>query len=225
VSQGWGIEADAMIESKTKRSESILNMALKLFNELGSHKVTTNHIAEAMGISTGNLYYYYKNKEHIIRELLARLIKAFDALVDIQTGGPSALDLVARTIAATAELIYTYRFIYIELAALLARDEKFKAMYHDIKERRAGEFVWLFDFLAQMGVFRQDLSPEERDAIIFIMWTYVEGIITALHTSNIQVTPASVHTHLKKIVYISKAYLPPDLWFKLAQKLDLSESA
>jgi AcrR family transcriptional regulator len=216
---------DAMMKPKTKRSESILNMALELFNDRGSHKVTTNHIAEAMGISTGNLYYYYKNKEHIIRELLARLIREFDSLVHPQTKGQSALDLVAGTIAATAELIYTYRFIYIELAALLARDEMFKAMYHDIKERRAGEFVSLFDFLAQMGAFRRGVSPGERDAVIFIMWTYVEGIVTALHTSNIQVTRASVHAHLKKIVYISKAYLPSELWIQLVQKLDLSEIA
>jgi AcrR family transcriptional regulator len=213
-----------MTEPKTRRSESILNTALQLFNQQGSHSVTTNHIAKAMGISPGNLYYHYKNKEHIIRGLLARLIDAFDALVHLQPEGQSGLDLVAQTIAATAELIYTYRFIYIELAALLARDDRFKAMYHDIKDRRAGEFVWLFDFLTQMGVFRQNVSPEERDALIFIMWTYVEGIITALHTSNIQVTAASVQTHLKKIVYIAKAYLQPKLWSELAQKLDLAEN-
>lgn len=212
-----------MIKPKTKRSELILNVALKLFNEQGSHKVTTNHIAKAMGISTGNLYYYYKNKEHIIRELLARLIEGFDSLVHIQTEVKSVLDLITETIAATAELIYTYRFIYIELAALLARDEMFKAMYHDIKDRRASEFVLLFDFIAQRGVFRQSVTPEERDAIIFFIWTYVEGIITALHTSNIEVTPASIQTHLKKIVYISKAYIQPELWLELAQKLDLSK--
>ena len=212
-----------MIQPKPKRNELILNMALKLFNEQGSHKVTTNHIAKAMGISTGNLYYYYKNKEHIIRELLARLIEGFDSLLHMRTEVKSAIDLIAETIAATAELIYAYRFIYIELAALLSRDKMLKAMYHAIKDRRASEFVLLFDFIAQRGVFRQNITPEERDAIIFFIWTYVEGIITALHTSNIQVTPASIQTHLKKIVYLSKAYLQPEVWLELAQKLDLSK--
>jgi len=49
---------------KSKRRDLILTMALKLFNEQGSHKVTTNHIAKAMGINPGNLYYHFKNKEH-----------------------------------------------------------------------------------------------------------------------------------------------------------------
>jgi hypothetical protein len=55
------------------------------------------------------------------------------------------------------------------------------------------------------------------------MCTYDEGIITALHTSNIPVTPAAIRTHFKKIVYILKAYLKPPLWFALAQKLGLPE--
>ena len=210
---------------KTKRRELILTTALKMFNEQGSHKVSTNHIAKAMGISPGNLYYHFKNKEHIVRELLARLIEGFDSLVHVRGEVKSGIDLIAETIGATARLIYAYRFIYIELAALLARDEIFKAMYHDIKERRAREFVTLFDFVAQMGGFRQTIAPEEQNAIVFIVWTYAEAIITALHTSNIPVTPAAIQIHFKKIVYILKGYLTPVLWSALAQKLDLSEKS
>ena len=70
--------------TKPKKSDLILDTALTLFNEQGSYTVTTNHIAKAMGISPGNLYYHFKNKEHIIRELLARLVKGFDSIVAIQ---------------------------------------------------------------------------------------------------------------------------------------------
>jgi AcrR family transcriptional regulator len=208
---------------KTKRRELILITALQLFNEQGSHKVSTNHIAKAMGISPGNLYYHFKNKEHIVRELLARLIEGFDSLVHMRGEVKSGIDLIAETISATARLIYEYRFIYIELAALLARDEIFKAMYRDIKERRAREFTTLFDFVAQMGGFRQTIPPEEQKAIVFIVWTYAEAIVTALHTSNIPVTPVSIQSHFKKIVYILKGYLTPVLWSALAQKLGLWE--
>ena len=213
------------VKPKTTRRELILATSLQMFNEQGSHKVSTNHIAKAMDISPGNLYYHFKNKEHIIRELLARLIEGFDSLVQVRGEFKSGIDLIAETIEATAQLIYAYRFIYIELAALLTRDEMFKTMYCDIKTRRAKEFATLFDFVTQLGGFRKSIATEEQDAIVFIIWTHAEAIITALHTSNIPVTPATIRDHFKQIVYILKAHLTPALWSELAQKLGLKEKS
>lgn len=48
------------------RKEKILETAAKLFNEKGCMNTSTRHIADELGISVGNLYYYYKNKEDII---------------------------------------------------------------------------------------------------------------------------------------------------------------
>ena len=58
--------------------EKILDTALTLFNNEGTSAVSTNHIAEAAGISPGNLYYHFRNKEEIIRGLFERLFAAND---------------------------------------------------------------------------------------------------------------------------------------------------
>jgi AcrR family transcriptional regulator len=56
----------------------ILQVSLKLFNEFGSENISTNEIAKKTDISTGTLYYYFKNKEEIIVELFIKMNKEYD---------------------------------------------------------------------------------------------------------------------------------------------------
>jgi AcrR family transcriptional regulator len=208
---------------KKKRREQILDTALTLFNDLGSHKVATNHIAKAMGISPGNLYYHYSSKEHIIRELLKRLIAEFDALIQQPMESTSDLAFIDQAITAIGELIFAYRFVYVELAALLANDEVFKEIYLAIKARRMEDFKRLFESLAQLGVVKASIAPGELEAFVFIIWTYAEGIVTGLATSNIPITPITIKTHFKKIFFLLKAYLTAGQWEVLFRDLELSE--
>jgi AcrR family transcriptional regulator len=57
--------------------DNILDAALELFNEQGTAAVSTNHIAAAINISPGNLYYHFRNKQDIIRSLFERLFAAW----------------------------------------------------------------------------------------------------------------------------------------------------
>lgn len=210
---------------KTTTRERILDTALDLFNDKGSHQVTTNHIADAMGISPGNLYYHFKNKAHIIREILARLIDRFDSILTSDQERPSGPDLLVSFFDRSADLIHAFRFIYVELAALMNRDDQFKQMYQAIKARRAAEFELLFDAVSAMGVFQRPISSQERDALFFVVWCFAEGILTTMHTSNIPVDKASVRDHYRKIIYLLKPYLQPAHWSVLARKMNLPDNA
>ncbi len=211
------------VTGKTPTRERILDAALDLFNDRGSQQITTNHIAEAMGISPGNLYYHFKNKAHIIREILGRLIHRFDNILSQDQGCPSGPDLLVSFIDHSADLIYAYRFIYIELAALLNQDDEFKEMYQAIKARRVAEFDLLFDAVNTMEVFKRPISSHERDALFFVLWCFAEGILTTMYTSNIPVDNASVRDHYRKIIYLLKPYLKPAYWSILAKKMNLTD--
>ena len=57
---------------KEIRREIIL-AAKKLFNERGYNDVSTQSIADAMGISKGNLHYHFKRKEDIIEAVVEEM--------------------------------------------------------------------------------------------------------------------------------------------------------
>lgn len=58
-------------EERSQRSRaSILDAALDLFSHQGYRATTIRDIADAAGVSTGNVYHHFKDKEAIFRSLL-----------------------------------------------------------------------------------------------------------------------------------------------------------
>ncbi len=58
-----------MTKKELKR-ESILKTALKLFSAHGFHKTTIPDIANALNMSVGNLYNYFKSKDILAKEII-----------------------------------------------------------------------------------------------------------------------------------------------------------
>ncbi len=106
---------------KTKNRERILQASVELFNQSGVVAVTTNHIAEHLGISPGNLYFHFRNKEEIIRELFelmcADTYKVWKPTAEAPAPG-TPLELIERSYV----VFWNYRFFHREMYHLRRRD-------------------------------------------------------------------------------------------------------
>jgi len=77
--------------------EIILQAAMELFNQVGTARTTTNHIAKHAGISPGNLYYHFSDKEHIIRAIYEQMILDWDKEYDrLENSSLSRLDVLRK---------------------------------------------------------------------------------------------------------------------------------
>lgn len=109
-----------------KTKERILLTSIELFNRSGVVAITTNHIAKAMNISPGNLYFHYDNKEEILEELFKRMAKeTYDVWRPRRTKKVSPLEFINQNF----ELYWRFRFFHREMYALRRRDPQLAKMW------------------------------------------------------------------------------------------------
>jgi AcrR family transcriptional regulator len=142
--------------------QRILDCALAMFNARGEPTVTTNHIADALEISPGNLYYHFRNKDDIIEQLFARYEARMDDLLTPPDGRLPALEDLWLQLHQVFECIWDYRFFYRDLLEILSRNRRLRARFARILKRADERAHMVMHGLAQAGVARA--SPAEIDA-------------------------------------------------------------
>lgn len=118
------------MESQTKSDktrEKILQTANRLFNERGAYRVHTHHIAKAAGLSPGNLYYHFKNKEDIILALFQQMELFAPGSWTKEVGeDPQAF---SGFVGFFFSQLCKYRFFFRELLPLLETDPRLAACW------------------------------------------------------------------------------------------------
>src|SRR5882762_4046575 len=122
-----------MSSNRSERTQGrVLEAAKELFNEQGTAVVSTNHIAAAAGISPGNLYYHFNDKQAIIRALFARYYREFDGRWAPDQDSGKNLAKFGQNLATGAELAWDYRFFQRELLALVRADPELRTTYETV---------------------------------------------------------------------------------------------
>jgi len=97
---------------KPGNRQRIIEATVQLMNEQGG-AVGTSQIAEFLGISPGNLYYHFRNREEILRELFDGLSRELDEVLRVEPGEPIPVERLVACYTGGAKVLWRYRFFLL----------------------------------------------------------------------------------------------------------------
>jgi AcrR family transcriptional regulator len=142
--------------------QRILDTSLAMFNTQGEPNVTTNHIADELEISPGNLYYHFRNKDDIIEQLFARYEERMDNALAAPNGRLPELEDIWLQLHLIFECIWDYRFLYRDLVEILSRNRRLRMRFARILKRADERAHLVMRGLNQAGIMRG--SADELNA-------------------------------------------------------------
>lgn len=173
-----------------KRRDKIIEKAVELFNKKGVAKVTTNHIAKAMEISPGNLYYHFSSKEDIIRSIFDLISDEFDNYWDIKPEKDISTFL-PEMITKLMNNHLKYSFFYNDLSQILENDSKLKSAYNQLRRQRQDELKNMFLTLTERGIFEEKIQ-DDVEQLVERIWFITEFWITFKKTQDSKITEAVI---------------------------------
>ncbi|MFN3965350.1 TetR/AcrR family transcriptional regulator [Silanimonas lenta] len=141
--------------------QRILDCALAMFNAQGEPNVTTNHIADELEISPGNLYYHFRNKDDIIEQLFGRYEERIGAAMTVPDGRLPDLEDIWLQMHLVFECIWDYRFLYRDLVDILSRNRRLRLRFARILKRATENATTVIRGLAQAGILRASVAEME----------------------------------------------------------------
>lgn len=189
-----------------KTKDRILDVATQLFNAQGTNAVSTNHIAEAAGLSPGNLYYHYRNKDEIIRAIFERQFAALDvAFVLPKDRIPTLMDIL-EYVRINFRIMSAYTFIYRELVGLLRQDEILRKRYVEIRARGYEGFHEIIAFTAQLGLLVAPIDDQTITQLADICWMISEFWLASLDMSEQPINESNIERGIQLMLLVVKPY-------------------
>ena len=140
--------------------DRILSKSLELFNEGGARNIGTTHIGDALGMSPGNLYYHYRNREEIVAALFDRMEPEFRNALTGDVTPPLSADRFAAFYILSFDILWRYRFFFGALVDLLRRDEELAARYRTFQAWALDALEAIAAQLVKDGSMQQPPGPD-----------------------------------------------------------------
>ncbi|MEX5448788.1 TetR/AcrR family transcriptional regulator [Stutzerimonas stutzeri] len=169
---------------RAKTRDRIIEASLALFNAQGERNVTTNHIAAHLGISPGNLYYHFPNKQAIVAELFGQYEARVDAFLRLPLARAMQVEDKAIYLEALLGAMWDYRFLHRDLEGLLDADVELARRYEGFAARCLQQAQAIYQGFVDAGILLMDTAQVEDIALN--AWIIITSWVRFLSTSGIR---------------------------------------
>ncbi|MFK6003959.1 TetR/AcrR family transcriptional regulator [Acinetobacter baumannii] len=193
-----------------KTKDRILQISLQLFNERGERSVTTNHIAAELGICPGNLYYHFRNKHEIIKELMHQYQVETLEMLSLPEDRPLTTNDKINYFQVLSGQLWNYRFIHRDVYHLVESNEDFKKIYPRFAGQVMQQGQRIYQAFVDAGLMK--MTPSEIEALIINLWIVLTNWTNFLYMSghisdNNHLEEKWVWQALRQMVFLEGPYL------------------
>ncbi len=139
----------------------ILETARTLFNQYGYSNVTIRMIAQELGMSSGNLNYHFKKREHILESLYFEMVERFDQRIEGLHKKEYNIAIIQSEIEVSMRRMVEYSFIWTDLFFLLKQNESMFTHFKAVYAKRRDGYLFLFKYLNQKGLMIELKNKDE----------------------------------------------------------------
>ncbi|GAA4019690.1 TetR/AcrR family transcriptional regulator [Actimicrobium antarcticum] len=204
--------------------ERILELSLRLFNEFGEPNITTTVIADEMGISPGNLYYHFRNKDDIVNSIFVQFESEMSHMLGVPDARQPNIEDVWRYLHLMFELVWRYRFFYRDMSDLLSRNRKVELDFKLILAHKIGVARQLCDGLRSGQALQA--SDLEIDAlatnmvVVATYWLSYEYVLNPRKYTEKQAMADALARGCYQVLSLIRPYLRGDTLLRFEQLAD-----
>lgn len=203
---------------KPKNRERILNVSVDLFNQSGVVAITTNHIASHLGISPGNLYFHFRNKEEIIRELFDRMCNDTYA-VWMPNKKLTVYDSPIELIERTYEIFWTYRFFHREMYHLRRKDPVLARKWKSHINKTVRLLLATYSHWVKAGVMKKIDDPREMQMIADVVLITSSSFLQFFESPEKPATRRTIRQGVDHILRFLRPYHTEGLQADVTERL------
>jgi AcrR family transcriptional regulator len=200
-----------------ERKDELLQAAEQLFCSQGYDQTSVNNIIDAVGVSKGTFYHYFKSKEYLLDCLADKIghdiLREVNAVANDE--GFDALDKFRKALDVTRRLQMANKDLVLTMIKVLYRDENI-VIRHKIDTRNLELLKPEFSRIIKQGIEERSfakLNPDDAAETILLLANQTREIIAKL-LLQLQEEPATINVIERKLMMfghsIEKILCVPD---------------